>query len=151
MWRTANGETQPARRWHEYQPIRRFYKDLDTPNAYTRYSTLFYEGLRESGKVYADVMELQKLGKEDQMRETINKNRDMLGMRKNLNRAQRDLSKINARIGMIRIGGLDAEEKRREIDRLNELKAEQRREAYKAKVSCHLVCWNGCQQTQQHQ
>lgn len=123
MWRTAKGETQPARHWHEYQPIRRFYKDLDTPNAYTRYSTLFYEGLRESGKVYADVMELQKLGKEDQMRETINKNRDMLGMRKNLNRAQRDLSKINARIGMIRIGGLDAEEKRREIDRLNVIKS----------------------------
>ena len=123
MWRTAKGETQPARHWHEYQPIRRFYKDLDTPNAYTRYSTLFYEGLRESGKVYADVMELQKLGKEDQMRETINKNRDMLGMRKNLNRAQRDLSKINARIGMIRIGGLDAEEKRREIDRLTVIKS----------------------------
>ena len=68
-------------------------------------------------------MELQKSGKEDQLRETINKNRDMLGMRKNLNRAQRELSKINARIGMIRIGGLDAEEKRREIDRLTVIKS----------------------------
>lgn len=123
MWRTAKGETQPARHWHEYQPIRRFYKDLDTPNAYTRYSTLFYEGLRESSKAYADVSELQKLGREDQAREAIESKRDILSMRTSLNKAQRQLSKINNRIGMVRIGGMDADEKRREIDRLNVIKS----------------------------
>ena len=118
MWRAANGESQPAKHWHEYQPIRRFYRDLDTPAAYTRYSTLFYEGLREAGKAYADVKELQELGRMDEAREVISEKRDLLGARKQLNQVQRRLTAINGRMDAVRLGELDADAKRRELDRL---------------------------------
>jgi hypothetical protein len=118
MWRAANGESQPAKHWHEYQPIRRFYRDLDTPAAYTRYSTIFYEGLREAGKAYADVKELQELGRMDEAREVIREKRDVLGLRKQLNQVQRRLSAINGRMDAVRLGELDADAKRRELDRL---------------------------------
>lgn len=118
MWRAANGESQPAKHWHEYQPIRRFYRDLDTPAAYTRYSTIFYEGLREAGKAYADVKELQELGRMDEAREVIREKRDVLGVRKQLNQVQRRLTAINSRMDAVRLGELDADAKRRELDRL---------------------------------
>lgn len=118
MWRKANGESEPAKHWHEYQPIRRFYRDLDTPAAYTRYSTIFYEGLREAGKAYADVKELQELGRMDEAREVIREKRDILGMRKQLNQVQRRLTAINSRMDAVRLGELDADAKRRELDRL---------------------------------
>ncbi|MHB0763830.1 LPD38 domain-containing protein [Stutzerimonas sp. NM35] len=118
IWRSANGETQPARHWHEYQPVRRFYRDLDTPAAYTRYSTLFYEGLREAGQAYADVKELQELGRMEEARKVIADKRDVLGMRKQLNQAQRRLSAINSRMDAVRLSSLDADSKRRELDRM---------------------------------
>lgn len=118
MWRAANGESQPAKHWHEYQPVRRFYRDLDAPAAYTRYSTIFYEGLREAGKAYADVKELQELGRMDEARGVIRQKRDVLGLRKQLNQVQRRLTAINSRMDAVRMGELDADAKRRELDRL---------------------------------
>jgi flagellar motility protein MotE (MotC chaperone) len=123
MWRAANGESQPAKHWHEYQPIRRFYRDLDTPAAYTRYSTIFYEGLREAGKAYADVKELQELGRMEEARGVIRGKRDVLGLRKQLNQVQRRLSAINGRMDAVRLGELDADAKRRELDRLVVIKS----------------------------
>ena len=109
IWRSANGETEPAKHWHEYQPIRRFYKDLDVPSAYTRYSTLFYEGLREAGKAYADVQELQKIDRMDDARKVVDEKRDVLRMRTQLNKVQRQLTKINNRMNMIRISKIDSD------------------------------------------
>ena len=123
IWRSANGETEPAKHWHEYQPIRRFYKDLDVPSAYTRYSTLFYEGLREAGKAYADVQELQKIDRMDDARKVVDEKRDVLRMRTQLNKVQRQLTKINNRMNMIRISKIDSDSKRRELDRLTVIKA----------------------------
>lgn len=118
IWRTANGEAEPAKRWSEYQPIKRFYRDLGAPAPYDRYSTLFYEGLKESGRVYADVKRLQELGRLDDARELVQEKRGELAMRKSLNQTQRQLSAINARMDVVRLGGMAAEGKRRELDRL---------------------------------
>lgn len=90
----------------------------DTPAAYTRYSTIFYEGLREAGKAYADVKELQELGRMDEAREVIREKRDVLALRKQLNQVQRRLSAINGRMDAVRLGELDADAKRLELDRL---------------------------------
>ncbi|MWV17577.1 hypothetical protein F3I16_16160 [Pseudomonas sp. L-22-4S-12] len=122
IWRTANGEEEPAKRWHEYQPIRRFYKDLGAPAPYDRYSTLFYEGLKESGRVYADVKRLQELGRMDEARELVGEKRDMLALRKPLSQVQRQLSTINARMDIVRLGNWDGERKRAELDRLTVIK-----------------------------
>ena len=118
IWRTAKGEDEPAKRWHEYQPIRRFYKDLGAPAPYDRYSTLFYEGLKESGRVYADVKRLQELGRKDEARELVAEKRGMLALRRPLGAVQRQLSAINARMDMVRQNGWDGERKRAELDRL---------------------------------
>ncbi|MHB0820138.1 LPD38 domain-containing protein [Stutzerimonas stutzeri] len=123
IWRTANGESEPAKRWHEYQPIRRFYRDLGAPAPYDRYSTLFYEGLKESGRVYADVKRLQELGRQDEARELVGEKRQELAMRKSLNQTQRQLSAINARMDMVRLSAWDGERKRRELDRLQVIKS----------------------------
>jgi hypothetical protein len=122
IWRTAKGEDEPAKRWHEYQPIRRFYKDLGAPAPYDRYSTLFYEGLKESGRVYADVKRLQELGRMDEARELVGEKRDILAMRKPLGQVQRQLSAINARMDIVRLSAWDGERKRRELDRLQVIK-----------------------------
>lgn len=122
IWRTATGQEAPDRRWSEYQPIRRFYRDLGAPAPYTRYSTLFYEGLRESNRIYADVMELQKLGRGEDAGALREKHRNVLAMRQTLNREQRRLGDINQQMQAVRRSDRDGEWKRREIDRLNTLK-----------------------------
>ncbi|ENO89931.1 LPD38 domain-containing protein [Thauera linaloolentis] len=123
IWRTATGQEAPDKRWSEYQPIRRFYRDLGAPAPYTRYSTLFYEGLRESNRIYADVMELQKLGRGGDAGALREKHRNVLAMRQTLNREQRRLSDINQRMQAVRRSDRDGEWKRREIDRLSTLKS----------------------------
>lgn len=123
VWRAASGESEPAKHWHEYQPIRRFYRDLGAPAPYDRYSTLFYEGLKESGRVYADAKRLQELGRKDEARELVQEKRQVLAMRKPLAEVQKQLSGINARMDMVRRSDWDGERKRRELDRLQAIKS----------------------------
>lgn len=122
IWRTAAGQEAPSKAWSEYQPIKRFYRDLGVPSSHNRYSTLFYDGLREANRVYADVMELQKLGRQDDARELSAENRGLLSMRQALNRDQRSLSEINKRIQDARRSDMDGDQKRQEIDRLTVMK-----------------------------
>lgn len=121
-WRVATGETAPASRWHEYQPIRRFYRDLGQEDFYTRYGTVFYEGLREAGRAYSDAKELRELGRTKEAMESAESNREMLAIRKGLNRAQRELGKINKQMDMIRRSNLSGEVKRQRMDRLRAVK-----------------------------
>lgn len=121
-WRAANGETEPDKRWSEYQPIRRFYKDLGAPEPYTRYSTLFYEGLREAARVHADVRELRSLGRMDEASALMADKRNVLAMRLTLERQQRRISEINKQLVSVRRSDRDGAWKRREIDRLNTIK-----------------------------
>lgn len=123
VWRAASGESEPAKHWHEYQPIRRFYRDLGAPAPYDRYSTLFYEGLKESGRVYADAKRLQELGRKDEARELVQEKRQVLAMRKPLAEVQKQLSGINARMDMVRRSDWDGERKRRELDRLQAIRS----------------------------
>lgn len=122
IWRTASGQEAPSKALSEIQPIKRFYRDLDIPSSHNRYSTLFYDGLREANRVYADVMELQKLGRQDDARELSAENRGLLSMRQALNRDQRSLSEINKRIQNARRSDMDGDQKRQEIDRLTVMK-----------------------------
>lgn len=123
FWRRAMGEDLPARRWSEYQPIRRFYRDLGAPSPYTRYSTDFYNALKEADKAYANVQHLLKYQEFDRADALMEKEADKLDQRRWLNKVQRDLSKINAEMRQIQIDkDMDAEQKRFELDRLRELR-----------------------------
>ena len=119
MYRAATGQSSPDKAWSEYQPIRRFYRDLDVPVANTRYTTLFYDGLKEANRVYADVMELQKLGRTEDAQALATEKRSVLQMRIALNAQQRRLTEINNRMKEVRRSDKDGEWKRREIDLLN--------------------------------
>jgi len=123
MYRAATGQSSPDKAWAEYQPIRRFYRDLDVPVANTRYTTLFYDGLKEANRVYADVMELQKLGRTEEAQALATEKRSVLQMRIALNAQQRRLTEINNRMKEVRRSDKDGEWKRREIDLLTTQKA----------------------------
>ncbi|MEQ6331806.1 LPD38 domain-containing protein [Pseudomonas chengduensis] len=118
VWRGATGQEAPDKRWSEYQPIRRFYRDLGAPAPYTRYSTLFYDGLREANRIYSDVRELQGLGKTAEAQDLAAEKRGILAMRQQLNRQQRRISEINKQMETVRRSDRDGAWKRKEIDRL---------------------------------
>ena len=123
MWRRAMGEQLPARRWNEYQPIRRFYRDLGAPAPYTRYATDFYNALKEADKAYANIQHLLKYQEFERADTMIEKEADKLDMRTALNRVQRDLSQINSQMRQIQIDKtMTSEEKRLETDRLRDIK-----------------------------
>lgn len=118
VWRGATGQEAPDKRWSEYQPIRRFYRDLGAPAPYSRYSTLFFDGLREANRIYSDVRELQGLGKAAEAQDLAAEKRGILAMRQQLNRQQRRISEINKQMENVRRSDRDGAWKRKEIDRL---------------------------------
>lgn len=124
MVRFMQGEDAPSKRLYEFQPIRRFYSNLNDVDPYTRYGTVFYEGLREAGRAYSDVKELRELGRLAEAAEQAESKRDMLQLRPALNRAQRRLSTLNQRIEIIQRSNLDGEIKRQRIDRLQAMKVQ---------------------------
>ncbi|TFH85280.1 hypothetical protein EQG41_18375 [Billgrantia azerbaijanica] len=123
-WNVATGKEEPASRWYEYQPVRRFYRNLGDEDRYTKYGTIFYEGLREASRAYADVKELREMGRLADAAARAESNREMLVLRLPLNRAQRRLNAINKQIDIIRRSSIDGEIKRQRIDRLRAVKNE---------------------------
>ncbi len=117
----ARGFDEPTKEWHEYQPMRRFYRDLSKPQ-YTKYQTEFYEGLKEVNRLYADVRKLQELGQVDDAQAIIREHGSKLRLRKALAKRQRQLSMLTSRMKMIKQGGLPAETKRQRLDVLQQRK-----------------------------
>ena len=83
---------------------------------------MFYEGLREAGRAYADVKELRELGRLEEAAKAVQDNRQMLMIRRSLNRAQSKLRDINKQIDVIRRADMDGELKRQKLDRLRAIK-----------------------------
>lgn len=115
---TLSSNEKPARHWYEYQPIRRFYKNLGDPG-YDKQQTLFYEALRNAGRINADINQLsidKELGEVSDLKKD---NKELLAIRKKLNRVSRRLTAINSRMKQVKANAaLSSEEKRREIDLL---------------------------------
>lgn len=119
FWRRASGEELPARRWSEYQPIKRFYKDLTLEDNYTRYGTDFYNALKKADQAYADMQHLIKYGQEERAAAVEEKQGDQLAMRGTLTKVNRTMSRINAEMKRIQMDkGMSSEAKRLELDRL---------------------------------
>jgi phospholipid N-methyltransferase len=115
---TLSDNERPARHWYEYQPVRRFYKNLEDPH-HDKQQTLFYEALRNSSRTYADLQQLRTDKDIDGVAELKADNKDLLSIRKRLNRAARRISSINSRIKRVKANSsLGSDEKRREIDLL---------------------------------
>lgn len=121
-WNTFDGKDEPAKRWYEYQPVRRFYSNLGDEPRYTRYGTVFYEGLREAERAYSDVKELGELGRLEEAKALAKSKADLLRLRKPLMGAQRKLNTVRKQIDAVRRSDLDGELKRQRIDRLTAVK-----------------------------
>lgn len=123
FWRRANGEQLPARDWKEYQPIKRFYRDLGVPAPYTRYATDFYEAAKEADKAYASVMRLEELQEFKRADELAKKEATKLDMYRPLNRIKRQLSELNSEMRQIQMDKeMDGQEKRARLDRLRDIR-----------------------------
>lgn len=119
LWRRASGEELPARRWSEYQPIKRFYKDLTLEDNYTRYGTDFYSALKKADQSYADLQHLIKYGEEKRAADLSDSKADELGMRGSLVKVSRTMSRINAEMKRVQVDkSMSSEAKRLELDRL---------------------------------
>lgn len=115
---TLSDNERPARHWYEYQPIRRFYKNLEDPH-HDKQQTLFYESLRNSSRIYADLKQMRVDRDVEGANKLKSDNKELLSIRKRLNRTSRQLTKINSRIKRIKAdSSLSADEKRKEIDLL---------------------------------
>ena len=114
--KTAQGKEMPYKKWHEYQPIRRFYKDSSNPS-YTRYGTEFYNHLREVGQIYADIRYLSKIGETGEAASLVVANEQKLKAKVMLNKAQKKLRAISTRIKLIQASKVMASKgKRNRID-----------------------------------
>lgn len=119
FWRRANGQKAPSSRWTESRPIRRFYRDMETPAYSTRYMDVFYEGLKEADRVYSDLRKMEEMGAIEEARELAQNKGDLLRLRKQLQDARGDLSDINKRMDQVRQSEeMDPDYKRRELERL---------------------------------
>lgn len=122
IWKSANGETEPDAFWYEYQPIRRFYRNLGDEAKYTRYGTVFYDALKEANQVYADIREYQGLGQTEAAMDLLQENRQVLALRRTLNQVKQRLTRINQRMQQVYRMPADSEYKRRELDRLRAIR-----------------------------
>jgi hypothetical protein len=123
FWRGAQGEELPARSWDEYQPVKRFYKDLTKEDNYTRYGTDFYNALKKSDQAYADLQHLAKYGEEEKAAELEQKEGDALALRSTLNKVNKDMSRINAEMKRVQVDKeMDGKTKRLELDRLRSMR-----------------------------
>lgn len=123
FWRRAQGESLPARSWDEYQPVKRFYKDLTKEDNYTRYGTDFYSALKKADQAYADLQHLAKFGEEEKAVALENKQADVLALRGTLAGVNRNLARINAEMKRVQMDkDMDGDGKRMELDRLRSMR-----------------------------
>ena len=101
---------------------RRFVVNLED-RKHTKYTTMFYEQLKEMNQVFSDIREMRKLGELERARGTIEENRLLLRYRTSYNRIARRLTKINNVIKRVTNDPrMDGQMKRQRLNRLQQLK-----------------------------
>ncbi len=119
--KAMTGKEDPAKSWSEYQPFRRFYRDLSLPG-YTKYQTEFYDNLREVSRIHADIKQYREAGEFEAARDLAIKNRSKLNLRLAMNRIQKRLSKLGNQAKIIKNSNASAEIKRRRLDMIQATK-----------------------------
>ena len=102
--------------------VRRFLPDMDSPKRSTKYTTQFYEQLKEMNQTFSTIRELRQLGEIERAMELEKEERVLLQYRTSYNRIQRRISKL--RTQMQRIANdpnMDGDLKQMRIDRMQAL------------------------------
>ncbi|MCP3965105.1 MAG: hypothetical protein GY718_01950, partial [Lentisphaerae bacterium] len=112
---------RPSKRIEEFPLVGSFFRT--TPARQTKYSTMFYEQLKEMNQTYADIRNYRTLGETEKAVNLARKERDNLKFRRFANRIQKQIANTTRRIRLIRLDkGMSSREKRLKIDRLTEVK-----------------------------
>ena len=102
--------------------LERFYRAGQPPRS-TKYTTEFYEQLKEANQIYESIRQMRKLGRNEDALALAEKNKDKLARRKVLDATRRQLSKINARIKAVYTDpSMDPDQKRDELEKMTILK-----------------------------
>ena len=92
---------------------------------HSKYTTMFYDQLKEMNQVFSDIREMQKMGEIERARETVSENRLLLRFRTSYNRMSRRLTKINHVIKRVTNDPrMDGAMKRQRLNRLQQLKSQ---------------------------
>jgi len=126
-----DGPVAPTERWDQKQfigpipfPVGSVYKA--PPIAQQKYVDMFYEQMNEIRRYHAMYTGYKSKAKYEEARAVARDHRDVLVWRKNYEAVNRVFSANNKRLGAIHQNkNMSADEKRKEIDRLNILKANQ--------------------------
>jgi len=96
-----------------------------SPRRNTKYVSLLYEQMAEVKKHYAALVHYREQGMTDEMMQVLAEHGDLLAWRKTYNKAQTAMGKISKRTRQIYIDKtMTPDEKRKELDRLTQLKAD---------------------------
>jgi hypothetical protein len=94
-----------------------------TPSRSTKYSSIFYEGLKEMNQTYADIRNYRMLGETDKAIALARKNKDQLRYRRLANKIQKSIANVTKRVRLTRLAkNISSNEKRIKIDRLTVIK-----------------------------
>ena len=103
---------------------RRFVVNLEDKR-HSKYTTMFYDQLKEMNQVFSDIREMQRMGEIERARETVSENRLLLRFRTSYNRMSRRLTKINHVIKRVTNDPrMDGAMKRQRLNRLQQLKSQ---------------------------
>ena len=106
-----------AKKITEYPLLKRFMREGD--GRYSRYTTQFYDNLREVSRAWGDIRQARAFGEAGKADELLDEHRDKLKFRKRYNRVQRQLSKLRKKMTKVRLSReLTAEQKRDESDKI---------------------------------
>lgn len=112
---------RPAKRIEEFPLVGSFLRT--NPARQTKYSTIFYEQLKEMNQTYADIRNFRTLGETEKALNLARKEKDNLKFRVFANKVQKQIASISKRIKLTRLNrALPSKEKRIQIDRLTEIK-----------------------------
>lgn len=108
---------RPSRRIEEIPLIGSFVRT--TPSRATKYSSLFYEGLKDMNQTYADIRNFRTLGETEKALNLARKEKDTLRFRRLANKIQKNVAAVTKRIRLTRLDdNMSPQEKRAKIDRL---------------------------------
>jgi hypothetical protein len=112
---------RPSKRIEEFPIVGPFIRT--NPARATKYSTLFYEQLKEMNQTYADIRNFRTLGEQEKALNLARKEKDTLKFRKFANKIQKNIATVSRRIRLTRLSkSLNSVEKRIQIDRLTTIK-----------------------------
>ena len=112
----TDAPSRPATKFTEYPIIKSLVKTMPSRN--TKYTTKFYEDLKEINRAYADIRDARKWKDYEEEERLIKKHGDKLAMRKFYAKQRKSLVKISQRMKVIQLSSMSPDDKRAELDRL---------------------------------